>query len=94
MLDELQGNNNVVYVVMFYAGEDRGEDVNQQTEEYKAAINAMTEHYPSFTYAFVDASNRAYENLVDAVSLNRNELDEGPTLLIMLLGNGAWMHGP
>ncbi len=94
MLDQLQGNNNMVYVVMFHAGDDRGEEVTSRTEEYKAAINAMTEHYPAFTYAFVDASNPSYADLVTAVSLNRNELNESPTLMIMHLGNGAWMHGP
>jgi hypothetical protein len=50
--------------------------------------------YPQFTYSTVDASNRNYDSLIDAVSLIRGELDKSPSVLIMHKGNGEWIHGP
>ncbi len=94
VLEALQGGNNEVYVILFHAGASKGQAVTSKTQEYQAALQGIQKKFPSFTYTTVDASNRSYDDLIDAISLIRSELDKSPSVLIMHKGNGEWIHGP
>ena len=93
ILKELQGNNNEVYVILFHAGE-KDQAVKMKTEEYLQALQSVKNKYPDFTYTTIDASDKDYDDLIDAISLIRSELSESPSILIMHKGNGEWIHGP
>ena len=93
ILKELQGNNNDVYVILFHAGE-KDQAVKMKTEEYLQALQSVKNKYPDFTYTTIDASDKDYDDLIDAISLIRSELSESPSILIMHKGNGEWIHGP
>lgn len=94
VLKRLQGGNNEVYVIMFTAGDNKGEAVKKKTKEYETAMNGVQNKYPQFTYTTIDASNSNYKSLIDAISLITSELDKSPSVLIMQKGNGEWIHGP
>ena len=94
VLKRLQGGNNEVYVIMFTAGEGKGEAVKKKIKEYENALNGIQNKYPQFTYTTIDATNRAYDSLTDAISLIKGELEKSPSVLIMHKGNGEWIHGP
>lgn len=94
VLKALQGGNNEVYVILFHAGSNKGEAITAKKEEYEAALQGVEKKYPGFTYSQVDASDRGYDDLIDAISLIRSELDKSPSVLIMHKGNGEWIHGP
>lgn len=94
VLKRLQGGNNEVYVVMFTAGDGKGDAVKKKTKEYETALDGIKSKYPQFTYTTIDASNSAYNSLTDAISLIKSELEKSPSVLIMHKGNGEWIHGP
>ena len=94
VLKRLQGGNNEVYVIMFTAGDNKGEAVKKKSKEYETAMNGVQNKYPQFTYSTVDATNSNYKTLIDAISLITSELDKSPSVLIMHKGNGEWIHGP
>ena len=83
VLKRLQGGNNEVYVIMFTAGEGKGDAVKKKTKEYETALNGIQNKDPQFTYTTVDASNSNYNSLTDAISLIKSELDKSPSILIM-----------
>ena len=93
ILKDLQGNNNEVYVILFHGGE-KDQAVKMKTEEYLQALQSVKNKYPEFTYTTVDATDKDYDDLIDAISLIRSELSESPSILIMHKGNGEWIHGP
>lgn len=93
VLEALQGNNNEVYVTLFHSG-SKSQAIQEKTNEYRSALSGIQKKYPDFTYTEVDASNHAYDDLIDAISLIRSELDSSPSVLIMHKGNGEWIHGP
>ena len=94
ILKALQGGNNEVFVIMFHAGANSGDAIKAKTEEYQQALDGVRKKYPDFTYSTVDASDRSYDDVMDAISLIRTELDQSPSILIMHKGNGEWIHGP
>jgi tRNA A37 threonylcarbamoyladenosine modification protein TsaB len=94
VLKRLQGGNNEVYVVMFTAGDNKGEAVKKKAKEYETALSGVQNKYPQFTYTTIDATNSNYKTLVDAISLIVSELEKSPSVLIMHKGNGEWIHGP
>ena len=63
-------------------------------DRYQQALDGVRKKYPDFTYSTVDASDRSYDDVMDAISLIRTELDQSPSILIMHKGNGEWIHGP
>lgn len=57
VLKRLQGGNNEVYVIMFTAGDNKGEAIKKKTKEYETALNGVQNKYPQFTYTTIDATN-------------------------------------
>ena len=95
VLRELEADNHNVYVIMFYAGATEKSALANRNNDYEdALINRVLESFGDFTYTKVDARNRDYEELVNAVGINTSELQKSPSVLIMENGNGAWIHGP
>ena len=94
ILSKLQGGTNEVYVVLFTAGNNKGDAIAKKNGEYEAALKGIQEKYPQFTYTTVNTADRNYDDLVDAVSIIRSELEKSPSVLIMHQGNGEWIHGP
>ena len=41
VLKRLQGGNNDVYVIMFTAGEGKGDAIKKKTKEYETALNEL-----------------------------------------------------
>ena len=95
ILRELEAGNHNVYVIFFYAGATEGSALANRNNDYEDTLVAkVLDDYPSFIYAKVDARDKNYEELVNAVGVNVNELQKSPSVLIMEHGNGAWIHGP
>ena len=95
VLRELEAGNHNVYVVMFHAGATEGSALANRNNDYEdALINKVLENYGDFIFTKVDGRNNDYEELINAVGINVNELQKSPSVLIMEHGNGAWIHGP
>ena len=94
VLKNLQEGSNDVFVILFHAGSNKGEALTKKTNEYQLALRGIQEKYPEFKYATIDASDRKFDSLIDAISLIRGELEKSPSVLIMHKGNGEWIHGP
>ena len=83
-----------MYVVLFHSGNAKSDSIRTKTSEYDQALKEIEESYPEFTYAVVDASAEDYADLVAAASIDVAGLDINPSILMMLKGNGQWVHGP
>ena len=95
ILDELEGNNKNVYVLLFQAGATEGSALANRNDDYEnALISRVLENYPDFWYSRVDANNRDYEELVSECGIDDAELQKSPSILMIENGNGAWIHGP
>ena len=95
ILRELEACNHNVYVIFFYADATEGSGVANRNKDYEdTLVSNVLDNYPDFNYAKVNARDSNYDELVNAVGINVNELQKSPSILIMEHGNGAWIHGP
>ena len=95
ILRELEGNNNNVYIIFFYAAATDGSTLGNLNEDYEKALTSrVLDEYPEFYYAKVDANNKDYSEVVKQCGIDVDELQKSPSILIMENGNGAWIHGP
>ena len=95
VLDELQGGNHNVYVIMFVAGATEGTGLANRNNDYEEnLIKKVLNNFENFHYTRIDARDKNYDSLVKAVGVNMGELQKSPSILIMEHGNGSWIHGP
>ena len=95
ILNLLEAGDNKVYIILFYSPGQKGGMHNKQTSvDEKELLARVLERYPSFHYAKVNAEDKEYADLVKACGVNRGELHESPSVLIIEGGVGAWVHGP
>ena len=80
---------------MFYVSGQKGGVQNvRTTEDEKELIGRVLDRYPSFKYAKVNADDKNYSDIVEAIGINTAELHESPSVLVIEGGVGVWVHGP
>ena len=95
ILNELEAGNHNVYLIMFYANATEGSPLAERNNDYEEALKErVLDNYPNFYYTKVDARNKDYEELINKSGISINDLQKGPSIFIMVHGNGAWIHGP
>ena len=87
-------NQQTPYAILFHSGETDSKSkelVNEYEMELRQQVLGMDQE---FKYFSIDASKKNYEDLIQAVGIDVNELKDSPSVLVIKGGKGWWVHGP
>ena len=85
---------DIPYTIIFHSGSTSG-PAKKKLREYESAVQSQfLAGHSEIRYMKIDCSKRNYEDLISAIGINTNELEESPSVLVMKGGKGRWVHGP
>ena len=95
ILNRLKSDDSGVTVVLFTFGDaiKSNEELTQTNDDYEAQLMDVLASYSKFNYARVDASNEDYEDLIEAATIDVNQLTRSPSILMAAKREGVWVHG-
>ena len=90
LIDWIEGTMKGTFIVMFFDQDASAKKTSEVRQEVKSRI---LDKYPNFHYYEVDVTDQDFDQIVDLVEIDIEDLKHSPTVLLASDGKGFWAHG-